>query len=529
MCKPGWYRRFCLVSVTPLLIIGILISAFPVNAASVVYNWNSFDVKVNVSDYTSVFETFAAGAVPLEYSCYAVFRAGSPCYSTNSYLFKIDFSEPLEGNFECTFVVPDITFSQNCTIDLEKSYFMLNFYGNGSVNAWAENKIYWYKSGDYKYVEPASTGLFARDSIFSNAVLELVSSDPVAFNLKADIVCPITYISATYSLYGTGFSGNDGTFNVRLPSHNWLTYSVSDSIDSGTSVSAISVSSDINTVYPGSTVDYIANVSGSGEFDPSVTWSILGASSPDTTISDTGVLTVSREEVASQITVIATSVQDSSISGNATLTITPFPGVDELAILPGKVTALEGVAFAQQFILGYADGTPCDIGSPVWRVTVVPPDSALPDFDNIPSWVSLSDTGLLTLTSESVADYMIVVSAKLGSEWVVGSRVFVSAEETDYLKDIINGSEEQQAAADDFKNQASNDAQKIDDAVQALDQIGMPNIDDINIGIIDMIDASGFLAVNAILGVLWNNNIIMTVMTFAFVLAMVAFFVFGKR
>lgn len=97
------------------------------------------------------------------------------------------------------------------------------------------------------------------------------------------------------------------------------------------------------------------------------------------------------------------------------------------------------------------------------------------------------------------------------------------------IDEIISGSDEQQSAAEDFKNQVDENTQKMDEAIEALDQISMPDIDSINIGIIDMIDASGFLAINAILGVLWDNNVIMTVMTFAFVLAMVAFFIFGKK
>ncbi len=57
------------------------------------------------------------------------------------------------------------------------------------------------------------------------------------------------------------------------------------------------------------------------DFDDTVTWSIEGAEAEDTVIDEDGVLTVSKNETAKEITVIATSNADDSVFGEATVTV----------------------------------------------------------------------------------------------------------------------------------------------------------------------------------------------------------------
>lgn len=81
------------------------------------------------------------------------------------------------------------------------------------------------------------------------------------------------------------------------------------------SVTAVTVSPNTEvSVNKGGTQQFAATVSGTGTFDNTVTWKIENANSSNTTISDSGLLTVGADETASSISVIATSKGDSTKS-----------------------------------------------------------------------------------------------------------------------------------------------------------------------------------------------------------------------
>ncbi|MDR3000666.1 MAG: cellulase family glycosylhydrolase [Fibromonadaceae bacterium] len=71
----------------------------------------------------------------------------------------------------------------------------------------------------------------------------------------------------------------------------------------------------------GSTIQFSAVVAGIGGPDQDVTWSVAGKSSSGTNISTAGLLTVASNETADLITITATSVMDSTISGTAKVPI----------------------------------------------------------------------------------------------------------------------------------------------------------------------------------------------------------------
>ena len=295
------------------------------------------------------------------------------------------------------------------------------------------------------------------------------------------------------------------------------------------SIVSVSVSSLTSSAYPGSTVHFDAAVSGTGSYDSSVTWSVSGAASADTFIDGSGNLTIADNETAAQLTVTATSVQDTSVSGSAFIVVQPFPSVDDLAIVPGKETALQGVAFVQQFSLAYKDGSAYTGPSPVWSFEVTPPDSPFPDLDGEYSWVTISDTGILSISADAPADYMVVLTAKLGDQYLTGGRVFISTETNDYLKDIINGTEEQKGQADSFGDKTDEQFADLEEDVSLIEQVTMPNIDDIDLNIDTQVSGDGMTALAMLLGLFMNSQVISTSMTFAFLFALVAFVIFGKR
>ena len=86
-------------------------------------------------------------------------------------------------------------------------------------------------------------------------------------------------------------------------------------------VSGVSITPAVATVKKGDTGTFYAVVFGNSNISQTVTWSVLGNSSPDTKINADGVLTVAADETASALTVKATSHSDATISKTASVTI----------------------------------------------------------------------------------------------------------------------------------------------------------------------------------------------------------------
>ena len=102
-------------------------------------------------------------------------------------------------------------------------------------------------------------------------------------------------------------------------------------------VSGVSVTPSTATVEKGGSQQFSATVSGTGDYDQSVRWSVEGAESASTTISTSGLLSVGADETATTLTVTATSTADDSKSGTAAVTVT-----EGTAPEPTTVTAIAG-------------------------------------------------------------------------------------------------------------------------------------------------------------------------------------------
>ena len=83
------------------------------------------------------------------------------------------------------------------------------------------------------------------------------------------------------------------------------------------SVEAVTITPESVNLTPGSTQNFTASVIGKNKPPQTVTWSITGQNSPNTTISAIGVLHLVDNETSANITVIATSTFDKDESGNA--------------------------------------------------------------------------------------------------------------------------------------------------------------------------------------------------------------------
>lgn len=111
----------------------------------------------------------------------------------------------------------------------------------------------------------------------------------------------ITIYAKRFSTYAIGFT--DGT-DVPV-----------------SSVTAVTVSPSSVYVRRGNSQTFIATVSGIEGYNPAVTWSVSGNNSKYTTIDSSGKLTVASGETARTLTVKAASVQDTTKSGTATVTV----------------------------------------------------------------------------------------------------------------------------------------------------------------------------------------------------------------
>lgn len=112
-------------------------------------------------------------------------------------------------------------------------------------------------------------------------------------------------------------------------------------------VTAVTVEPATVTVTKGGTQQFTATVTGTGDYDNAVAWTVEDGTT-GTTISNTGLLTVAADETATTLTVTATSTVDKSKSGTATVTVkaeepghthtlTHVPAKDATCTEPGNV------------------------------------------------------------------------------------------------------------------------------------------------------------------------------------------------
>lgn len=100
-------------------------------------------------------------------------------------------------------------------------------------------------------------------------------------------------------------------------------------------VTDVAVTPETAAMQQGSTLQFTATVSGEGSVDQSVSWSVSGNSSDDTTIGADGLLSVAADETASTLTVTVTVTSDSTKSASATVTVTTAPPAAEVKAIAG--------------------------------------------------------------------------------------------------------------------------------------------------------------------------------------------------
>ena len=130
---------------------------------------------------------------------------------------------------------------------------------------------------------------------------------------------------------------------------SWNSYRVFFTLGTPTTepiVKSVSIDQSDVSVQAGNSYNFTATVAGNVA-DKTVTWSVSGANSSDTKISDEGVLSVGSDETAKSVTVTATSNSDSSKSASQPVTITAAPlTIDSVTVSPKMKTLYTGDTFS---------------------------------------------------------------------------------------------------------------------------------------------------------------------------------------
>ncbi len=106
-------------------------------------------------------------------------------------------------------------------------------------------------------------------------------------------------------------------------------------------VTGVKVTPDKATVAKGKTQDFSATVSGTGDFDKTVTWSVEDGND-GTSIDANGKLTVADNETSDALTVIATANGNKTKFAEAEVTVVPAPTITSVTVTPATATVEQG-------------------------------------------------------------------------------------------------------------------------------------------------------------------------------------------
>ena len=125
--------------------------------------------------------------------------------------------------------------------------------------------------------------------------------------------------------------------------YNFVTDNCWNKLYLKTKVDKVTVSSELKEVCQGEQIQYAAQVSGVNSPSQAVTWSVTGAKSADTHIDENGLLSVAKDEAASNIVIKAVSAEDSSKTASQTVNITKrVPRVDAVRLSANTASMCPG-------------------------------------------------------------------------------------------------------------------------------------------------------------------------------------------
>ena len=167
----------------------------------------------------------------------------------------------------------------------------------------------------------------------------------------------------------------------------------------------------------GETVQFAAEVEGTNLEDKSVTWSITGNTSENTTISEEGVLTLAEDELSEEITVTATSNFDNTKSKSAVVKVVKETAPEGTTITIIPATAIVKVGNTKEFTATI--NVELENKSIVWTVE-----------GNTSENTTISEEGILTIGEDETSD-QITVTASLAIDQNIKTSATVSVAKAD--------------------------------------------------------------------------------------------------
>ena len=216
------------------------------------------------------------------------------------------------------------------------------------------------------------------DSYFDESTLKVTGSRTVAgvftcywANMLFDLTAGASSLAVTGGMAYVGTTNgtitvkvnNQGTYNlITAPGVNASRHTLASTgawtggqlqvsgntlqlAPSTATVTAVNVTPATATVQKGSTQQFSATVTGTGNPPAGVNWTITGANNAGTTISSAGLLSIAAAETATSITVKATSTFDNTKFGTATVTVTNTavtPEVQSVSVAPNTANVQKG-------------------------------------------------------------------------------------------------------------------------------------------------------------------------------------------
>jgi len=172
--------------------------------------------------------------------------------------------------------------------------------------------------------------------------------------------------------------------------------SLTEPIDTPTTVTEVVVSPDSVNVAKGFTQKFSAVVNGTNVPAQTVTWSVIDGIA-ETDITDDGLLTVALLETVNTLTVKATSTVDTTKSGTATVNVILPPVITSVEIDPTTADLLSGSTLQFTAIVEGENDPPPDV---VWEVT------------GGVTGTNIDSNGLLTVaTSQQISTLIVTVTS----------------------------------------------------------------------------------------------------------------------
>ena len=144
----------------------------------------------------------------------------------------------------------------------------------------------------------------------------------------------------------------EGTYNKinnlyltkdKSTGYNFVTDNCWNKLYLKTKVDKVTVSPELKEVCQGEQIQYAAQVLGVNSPSQAVTWSVTGAKSADTHIDENGLLSVAKDEAASNIFIKVVSAEDSSKTASQTVNITKrVPRVDAVRLSANTASMCPG-------------------------------------------------------------------------------------------------------------------------------------------------------------------------------------------